>query len=200
MGMYDEEKEWRCCCGVHVEKAAYVFTFLGAGISALMAFSYYMAGNIGYGTGTVVAALMYFCIPIAQHTRQPVYYLPFLIINAISKVLYVIYILFLLYLIIATPVFFFESSGHSSDSTLTNSSTISTYSIHSVDSISNSLQEKSGKTNSDEEITQIIRLSLVYYLVGTALYLILVSFFYHIIHHAYKYMKQMTPVKPVSKS
>ena len=71
----------RCCCNAHVERAAYWIAFLGALLTAAWAVLQFLTGNLIAFILSLFIFLVYWLILAAQKRRQPVFYMPFLILN-----------------------------------------------------------------------------------------------------------------------
>uniref|UniRef100_A0A915DPZ2 Uncharacterized protein n=1 Tax=Ditylenchus dipsaci TaxID=166011 RepID=A0A915DPZ2_9BILA len=97
------DSKYRCCCGVHVERAAYAIAFVGAILAAISAIFYFFDGNIGYGVGSLLNFFIYFSILYAQSKQSSGLYLPFLVLNGLAILLFVGQIVYLIIVYIYMP-------------------------------------------------------------------------------------------------
>uniref|UniRef100_A0A915CQ51 Uncharacterized protein n=1 Tax=Ditylenchus dipsaci TaxID=166011 RepID=A0A915CQ51_9BILA len=160
-----DDSRYKCCCNIHVERAAYYIAFIGAGLSGIAAVSYFSQGNTLFGVSCLCNFFFHFSILYAQRTNKPKFYLPFLIVNILAIVLLIFSVIYLIAVFVIMP------ESHK-------------------ERLARVFQDGSIKFSTEEEFLAEIRMTLVIAIAATALYTALVAYFYYIVYRAYMFMRE----------
>ena len=160
----DNDSKYRCCCGVHVERAAYFIAYVGAILSGISIFYNFLVMNIFGMLNGFISIFLYLSIIHAQKRREPWRYMPYLIISGIGLFFSMLFILFL----VGAEVFMPEFFEHFSEE---------------------KMRELFPNWNKDT-IQKLIRIFVGTYLFIVTLNFVISAWFFSIVYRAYQYLKE----------
>jgi len=157
--IYDDPK-YRCWCNVHVERAARIIAIVGSVLAAIGFIFALLAAKWSYGVGEMVHFLLYLSILYAQKKREPVLYLPYVILAGIGLVAMVLTTGFIAVMFFVRPDFYFDPARQV-------------------------LRESGYQGDPDRVIAIFLAVELAILVV----YLAVSTFFYSLIFRAWRYMR-----------
>jgi hypothetical protein len=107
------DPRYQCCCGMNVEKGAFIIGIIGTVFAIL---SFISAFWMSYSFGSALQLIAYICIIIAIKKRRPGFYMVFLVITGIYTVILIALCAFFLVMLIQMPDFW---TGQFSDASKT---------------------------------------------------------------------------------
>uniref|UniRef100_A0A915DQ69 Uncharacterized protein n=1 Tax=Ditylenchus dipsaci TaxID=166011 RepID=A0A915DQ69_9BILA len=165
------DPKYKCCCGTHVERGAYIIAIAGSVLAVLSLLTNIQQLNYPLLSGTIIQIALYLSIIYAQKRRETWLYLPYLILTAIGLFLLTLFIILLIVMSILMPASWINVMQDSDRVGI------------------------SGTGFKEQDVQSIMRIATA---AIAAIYIVFFSislWFYSVVYRAYKYMQDEQSIR-----